>query len=138
MKTELCEEKNIHLFHIFSNEWINPKKRDIWKSKILIKLHSNKIKKLDARKCIIKEVNYKLSKEFLEEKPREEVEEKTEEKPKEKTEEKPEDSEKIELLIEDLKEETEEEILEEGEDNFTPFSRHVYLKQHIRKFLQIL
>jgi len=66
MKTELCEDKNIHLFHIFSNEWLNPKKQDIWKSKILIKLHSNKIKKLDARKCIIKEIDYKTSKEFLE------------------------------------------------------------------------
>lgn len=34
-KTELCEEKGIHLFHIFENEWLNPVKKNIWKNIIL-------------------------------------------------------------------------------------------------------
>ena len=64
-KTELCEEKDIHLFHIFSNEWLDLVKQDIWKSKILLKLKSNKIKKYNARDGIIKEINPKQAREFL-------------------------------------------------------------------------
>jgi hypothetical protein len=30
LKTNLCEEKRIHLFHINENEWINSKKKLIW------------------------------------------------------------------------------------------------------------
>jgi len=65
MKTELCEEKDIHLFHIFENEWNNHILQDIWKSKILYKL--NKIEnKIYARKCIIKEISKNEEMEFLE------------------------------------------------------------------------
>jgi len=60
-KTELCEEKNIQLFHIFENEWNN--KKDIWKSVINSKLH--KTNRVYARKCVVKEVDSKLNKEFL-------------------------------------------------------------------------
>ena len=64
-KTEKCEEKNIHLFHIFENEWNNKIKQDIWKSKILYKL--NKIQnKIYARNCIIKEISKDEELEFLE------------------------------------------------------------------------
>jgi hypothetical protein len=64
-KTELCEEKNIHLFHIFENEWLDPVKKEIWKSKIRSKqgLHN----KIHARKCSIKEIDSRTAKAFLEE-----------------------------------------------------------------------
>lgn len=61
-KTELLEQKDKQLFRIFSNEWIN--NQDIWKSVLLSKL--GKTKKLFARKCTIKEVSTKDSKDFLE------------------------------------------------------------------------
>jgi hypothetical protein len=66
-KTELCEERGYHLFHIFEDEWLNPIKKDIWKSKIAIKLHSDKVKRISARKCIIKEINNKEAQYFLDE-----------------------------------------------------------------------
>jgi len=66
-KTKLCEQNDIHLFHIFSNEWLDEIKRDIWKSKILLKLKSNKIKKYNARDGIIKEIDTKIARQFLKE-----------------------------------------------------------------------
>jgi len=66
-KTELCEQNDIHLFHIFSNEWLDEIKQDIWKSKILLKLKSNKIKKYNARDGIIKEIDTKIARQFLKE-----------------------------------------------------------------------
>jgi hypothetical protein len=66
LKTNLCENKNIKLFHIFENEWLDPVKKEIWKSMIKnsLLLTENKIY---ARKCNIKELkNRKLVKEFLE------------------------------------------------------------------------
>lgn len=63
-KTQSCESKNIHLFHIFENEWLNPVKKKIWKSMIKNKL--GKIEnKIFARKCIIKEVKNSDKNEFL-------------------------------------------------------------------------
>ena len=61
-KTEIANSKNIILFHIFEDEWIH--KKEIIKSVIQYKLGliNNKIY---ARKCIIKEVTNKASKEFL-------------------------------------------------------------------------
>ena len=62
-KTNLCNNKGIQLLRIFENEWNY--KKEIWKSIILNKLGlSNKI---FARKCIIKEISYSDSKNFLEE-----------------------------------------------------------------------
>jgi len=64
IKTKLCREKNIQLLHIFENEWENSQKREIWKS--IIKNKLNKSQKIFARKCEIKEISSKESKEFLE------------------------------------------------------------------------
>jgi len=62
-KTELCEEKGIHLVQIYEDDWVL--KKDVVKSRILNLL--GKSKKIYARKCIIKEVTFKDAKEFLEE-----------------------------------------------------------------------
>ena len=61
-KTELCEEKNIQLIHVFEDEWVH--KKDIVKSRLknILGLTGNKI---FGRKCIIKEVSIKDNKEFL-------------------------------------------------------------------------
>jgi hypothetical protein len=61
-KTEECAKQGIQLLHIFENEWLN--KQDIWKSVIKSKLGLNQ--RLFARKCEIKEIEYKTSSEFLE------------------------------------------------------------------------
>ena len=62
-KTNMCEEKNIHLIHIYEDDWM--KKRTIVESRIRNLLNKNYV--VYARKCQIKEINYKESKEFLEE-----------------------------------------------------------------------
>ena len=61
-KTELCEKKGIQLIQIFEDEWLF--KQDIVKSRLLnlLKLNKNKIY---ARKCVLKEITSKESKEFL-------------------------------------------------------------------------
>ena len=61
-KTELCESKNIRLIHIFEDEW--EYKQDIVKSRIKNILGITNNKKY-ARKCEIKEVSSKDSREFL-------------------------------------------------------------------------
>ena len=61
-KTKACQSKGIQLIHIFEDEWMY--KRDIVKSMIKNKLGLIE-NKIYARKCIIKEVNIKESKEFL-------------------------------------------------------------------------
>ena len=62
-KSDLCSEKDIKLFHIWEDDWIN--KKEIVKSIIKSKLNiiDNKIY---ARKCEIKEINNKICSEFLE------------------------------------------------------------------------
>lgn len=60
-KLELCKEKDIHLLTIWENEWIN--KQDIWKSVISSHLGCNQ--KVFARKCIIRQVSNKETKDFL-------------------------------------------------------------------------
>ena len=61
-KSDLCEEKGIQLIHIWEDDWLY--KQDIVKSMILNKI--NKVNnKIFARKCKIKEVESKISKDFL-------------------------------------------------------------------------
>ena len=60
-KTNNCKSKDIQLIHIFQDDW--EYKQDIIKSRILNLI--NKSTKIFARKCIIKEVNYIITKEFL-------------------------------------------------------------------------
>jgi hypothetical protein len=55
-----CEKLGINLIHIWEDDWLY--KKEIVKSRILNLLNKNK--KVSARKCIIKEVNSKTSKEF--------------------------------------------------------------------------
>jgi len=63
-KTELCEELNINLLHIFDYEFLDPIKKNIWFSIIKNKLNKNN-GKVPARKCIIKEVSVKESSKFF-------------------------------------------------------------------------
>ena len=53
-KTEMCEQKNIHLIHIFDDDWTY--KNDIIKSRIL-NLIDKTPNSLYAKKCIIKEIH---------------------------------------------------------------------------------
>jgi hypothetical protein len=62
-KTKLCEENNIQLIHIFEDEWNF--KKNIVKSRLKNILNFTE-DKIYARKCVIKEVNNKDSKIFLE------------------------------------------------------------------------
>lgn len=57
VKTELCEDLDIQLFHIFSSD-----NQDIWNSMISNKLGLSK--KIPGRKTVIKEVTNKEAKEF--------------------------------------------------------------------------
>lgn len=61
IKKQLAEENNINLFTIWEDDWVI--KKEICKSYILNKL--NLTNKIGARKCIIKEVDYTTSKNFL-------------------------------------------------------------------------
>lgn len=62
-KTEECKTHDIHLIHIFEDEWLY--KQDIVKSRILSLLH--KTNRVYARKCVLKEVSYEESNKFLDE-----------------------------------------------------------------------
>ena len=62
-KTNKCNDKNIHLIHLFEDEWLY--KKDIVLSIIKNSLKLNK-QMIYARKCVIKEVSSNTSKEFLE------------------------------------------------------------------------
>ena len=63
-KTLSCEKQGIHLIHIFENEWLT--KQEIVKSRLknLLGVYD---KTIYARKCQIKEIDSKISKEFQEE-----------------------------------------------------------------------
>ena len=61
-KTEICENNNIQLIHIFENEWLN--KKEIVKSILKAKLGKT-TNRIYARKCKIKEVPSKIANDFL-------------------------------------------------------------------------
>ena len=62
-KTIMCDKNNINLIHIFEDEWI-------YKQEIVKSIIKNKLgivnEKIYGRKCVVKEVTSKESKEFLE------------------------------------------------------------------------
>ncbi len=60
-KTELCEEKGIHLIHVYEDDWVY--RQDIVKSRILNLLGKSNI--IYARNCEIREVKYKETNSFL-------------------------------------------------------------------------
>jgi len=62
-KTLQCEAKNIHLIHIFEDEWAN--KRGIIEARLKNLLGLNS-KRIGARKTIIKEISPKVKNAFLE------------------------------------------------------------------------
>lgn len=62
-KTDECEKVGIRLIHIFEDEWVL--KKDIVKSKILHILNAENKEKIMARKCEVKKISKKESKEFL-------------------------------------------------------------------------
>lgn len=64
-KTELAEFKGYQLLHIFENEWDDIAKRTIWKSIIKSKLGLSD-RRIFARKCILKSITPKDSREFFE------------------------------------------------------------------------
>ena len=61
-KSDLCEKKGIQLIHIWQDDWLY--KQEIIKSIILNKLRKNN-HKIYARKCLIKEIDSKISNNFL-------------------------------------------------------------------------
>lgn len=63
-KTNECEKKDIQLFHIFENEFLDTKKRCIWGSVLNSKL--NKTNRIFARKCQVQEIDNSLYREFCE------------------------------------------------------------------------
>jgi len=66
IKTFDTKLKDIQLFHIFENEWVNSNLQQIWKSQISNALHLNK-KVIGARKCEIREVDSSDASNFLKE-----------------------------------------------------------------------
>ena len=63
-KTDQCEAKDIHLLHIFENEWMDDNKQNIWKSVIRHKLGLSK--KIYARKCKVSKIENKIANDFIE------------------------------------------------------------------------
>jgi endogenous inhibitor of DNA gyrase (YacG/DUF329 family) len=62
-----CHKIGIDLYHIWDYEWKNKRTREIWKSMIRYKLAVNSIKRVFARKCLVKEIDKNLAKEFCKE-----------------------------------------------------------------------
>lgn len=64
-KTNLCEEKGIHLIHIFEDEWLY--KKDIVKDLLLRNINPSKLTYIDSNECYIKEITKKDKNIFLKE-----------------------------------------------------------------------
>ena len=62
-KTEECEKLGVRLIHLFEDEWIN--KKELVKSKLKHILKYNTASKINARKCMIKEINDNSYVDFL-------------------------------------------------------------------------
>lgn len=62
MKTQLCEDKGIMLYHIFEHEWLNPIKKEIWLCILYRRMKIN-IKNFDE--IIFKGIEQNEAKEFL-------------------------------------------------------------------------
>jgi DNA-directed RNA polymerase subunit M/transcription elongation factor TFIIS len=62
LKTDMCEKLGIHLVQIFEDDW--KYKQDIVKSRLLNLMGKND-NKIAARKCVIKLVDQKVGKQFL-------------------------------------------------------------------------
>jgi len=63
MKTEISNNQGIQLIHIFEDEWCY--KKEIVLSRISNLLHLSNLKRIHARQCIIKPVEFSQKKKFL-------------------------------------------------------------------------
>lgn len=63
-KTALFKEHGIRLIHIMENDWDNLEKREIIKGRLLNLFNIGQIH-IGARECIIKEIDNKIAREFL-------------------------------------------------------------------------
>ena len=63
MKSNLCKEKGIHLIHIFEDDWRY--KQEICKSILSNFINPSNNQKIYARKCIIKEISFNETNDFL-------------------------------------------------------------------------
>lgn len=64
-KYDLCKEKGLRLITIFEDEWIN--KKEIVKNKLMHILGVSFEKKIFARKCVIKNIDFIIAKKFHDE-----------------------------------------------------------------------
>ena len=66
-KTQIAHSKNIKLFHIFENEWLDPIKKDIWRSILNKELSGSEVTSIQGDFCSINEVSNKDIRNFMEE-----------------------------------------------------------------------